>query len=456
MIAILSFGAFFEIYDIALTAPLSLGLSQAGVFKLGTGGLFGLADQASFIAATFLGLFLGTIGFSRFADRFGRRAIFTWSLLWYSIATIVMGFQSSAGLIELWRLIAGIGVGMELVAIDCYIAELMPKALRGRGFAVSTSIQFLAAPTVAALAWLLLPRSVFGIAGWRWLCFVPAIGALLVRYVRRGLPESPRWLAAHGRTREAEAIVSALEADRASVAVTQAIEIPQATIGKSKQRGSFADLWRAPLRQRTVVLMVFHIFQVIGFYGFTNWLPTLLVAKGITVTRSLGFSAAISLSLPLAPLLFVIIADRIERKWQIVLGALLVAAFGLWFATLSKTSPAGAFIGLGIAIAISNNLMSYAYHTYQSEVFPTSIRARAVGFVYSFSRLSAILSGYLIAFVLDRAGAGGVFLLISAAMAIVAVAVGVWGPRTRGLAVDEIGPAELINASAFSTSGAEA
>ncbi len=156
MIAILSFGAFFEIYDIALTAPLSLGLLQAGIFRNGSGGL---TDQASFIAATFFGLYLGTVGFSGIGDRLGRRVIFTWSLLWYSVATVVMGFQTSAITIDLWRLIASVGVGMELVAIDCYIAELMPKNLRGRGFAVSTSIQFLAAPAVAVLAWLLIPAA---------------------------------------------------------------------------------------------------------------------------------------------------------------------------------------------------------------------------------------------------------------------------------------------------------
>jgi putative MFS transporter len=96
------------------------------------------------------------------------------------------------------------------------------------------------------------------------------------------------------------------------------------------------------------------------------------------------------------------------------------------------------FIALGLGIAISNNLMSYSYHTYQSELFPTPIRARAVGFVYSFSRLSAILSGYMIAFILGRAGTGGVFLFISGAMVIVALTIGLWGPPTRGLPVDEV------------------
>ena len=193
-----------------------------------------------------------------------------------------------------------------------------------------------------------------------------------------------------------------------------------------------------PVRGRTILMMVFHTFQVIGFFGFSNWLPTLLVAKGITVTKSLGYGLAISFSMPVAPLIFTAIADRFERKWQIVVGAVSVAVFGLCFAALTKDSAALMFIALGLGIAISNNLMSYSYHIYQSELFPTPIRARAVGFVYSFSRLSAILSGYMIAFILGRAGTGGVFLFISGAMVIVALTIGLWGPPTRGLPVDEV------------------
>src|SRR5260370_42474668 len=103
-----------------------------------------------------------------------------------------MGFETAASMTDLWRIGAGVGLGMELVAIDCYIAEVMRKNLRGRGFAVSTSIQFLAAPAVAVLAWLLIPGSFLSVAGWRWLCFAPAGGALLVWYVRRRRPQAPR------------------------------------------------------------------------------------------------------------------------------------------------------------------------------------------------------------------------------------------------------------------------
>src|ERR1700720_168772 len=102
LVGLVSFGAFFEIYDLALTAPLSLGLLVAGVFHRGAAGLFGLSDQATFAAATFAGLYLGTLGFSTVADRFGRRPIFTVALLWYAMATVVMGLQNSALAIDLW------------------------------------------------------------------------------------------------------------------------------------------------------------------------------------------------------------------------------------------------------------------------------------------------------------------------------------------------------------------
>ena len=169
LVALISFGAFFEIYDIFLSAPLSLGLVAAGVFHTGRDGLFGVADQASFIAATFAGLWLGALVFSAVADRLGRRPVFTAALLWYALATCGMAFQTNSLAIDAWRLIASVGVGVELVAIDCYLAELTPRAMRGRAFAVSAAIQFLSVPLLSVLAWRLIPGAISGStvgAGW--------------------------------------------------------------------------------------------------------------------------------------------------------------------------------------------------------------------------------------------------------------------------------------------------
>jgi len=436
LVVLVSFGAFFEIYDLALSAPLGLGLVAAGIFH--KNGLFGLSDQATFIAATFAGLYVGTLGFSAAADRLGRRPIFTFALVWYALATVIMGFQSSAAAIIFWRFVASLGVGLELVAVDCYLAELTPKRFRGRAFAVATSIQFLSTPLVAVLAWRLIPGDHLGMAGWRWLTFVPGIGALLVWWVRRALPESPRWLEAHGRAAEADRVMSAIET---RVSAEQGGRLPPpmaAAVQPGPPSGPVPSLWKPPYRRRTLVMIVFHLFQTIGYFGFANWLPTLLVSQGVTIGKSLAYTAVLALAPPIAPLVFGLFADKAERKWMVVAGALLAAAAGLLMARMTQNSNFLLFTAIGAGVAVGSSLMSLAYHTYQSELFPTPIRALGVGLVYSFSRLSAIFSSYLIAFTLDRSGSVGVFTLISGAMLVVAVTIGVAGPRTRGLALEEI------------------
>ena len=438
LVGLVSFGAFFEIYDLALTAPLSLGLLVAGVFHRGAGGLFGITDQATFAAATFAGLYLGTLAFSTVADRLGRRPIFIFALLWYAAATVVMGAQNSAFAIDLWRFVASLGVGLELVAIDCYLAELMPKAVRGRAFAVSASLQFLSVPLVSVLAWALIPGTHLGVDGWRWLAFVPAVGALLVWQVRRALPESPRWLEAHGRALEADEITSKIERRVARDLGTQVPEMRAPAAAPKHRPDKTMSLWTPPYRRRTIVLITFHLFQTIGYFGFANWLPTLLVSQGIEIGKSLAYSAVVALVPPVAPLVFSLFVDRVERKWMVAAGALLAAAAGLLLSRITQHSNFALFTVIGAGVAIGTSLMSMSYHTYQSELFPTPMRARAVGFVYSFSRLSAIFSSYIIAATLDRAGSAGVFILISASMVIVALTIGLFGPRTRGLALEEI------------------
>jgi len=150
-ITFLSLGGFFEFYDLFLAAYVAPGLVKSGIYTSTTSDFFGNTGIAGFVAAFFLGLFVGTALFGYFADRFGRRTIFTVSLLWYAGASLIMAFQQDAFSLNLWRFICGIGIGVELVTIDTYIAELSPPKTRGRAFAYSNIIQFAAIPVVAWL-----------------------------------------------------------------------------------------------------------------------------------------------------------------------------------------------------------------------------------------------------------------------------------------------------------------
>jgi putative MFS transporter len=435
LVGLLSLAGTFEVFDLYQTAYIPAGLVRAGIFSGGAQGLFGLPDQAAFAASTFLGLFIGAIGFASVADRFGRRPIFVWALVAYSLATLAMALQSTANGIFLCRLLAGIGLGVELVTLDAYLVEIVPKHMRGKAAAITHAVSYLAIPLVALISYWLIPSDPFGVAGWRWVVLIGSSGAIAVWWLRMGLPESPRWLAQQGQTETAERIVAGIEA-RVEAELGHKLPPPEPTVPETHHIARFAEIWQPPYRRRTIMLMVFNFFQTVGVYGFTNWLPSLLAAQGHSVTKSLMYSAIIALVYPPWPLLWgFTVAERYERKWQIVVASGVAAVLGLVFALL--TDPA-LLIACGVLIVGANTLMSYAYHPYQAELYPTRVRARAVGFVYSFSRLSTIFTSFMIAFFLREFGAAGVFVFISMSMLVVMASIGIFGPRTRGLALEEI------------------
>ena len=433
LVALLSLGGFFEYYDLFFTGYIAPGLVRSHILTATTRGLFGTTGIASFAAAMFSGLFIGTALFGVLADRFGRRSIFTVSLVWYTAASVIMAFQNHVFGLNLWRFIAGIGVGVELVTIDTYVSELVPRAVRGRAFAFNQSIQFSAVPVVALLAWRLVPIAPLSLDGWRWVVLIGAASAILVWWIRLRVPESPRWLAQHGRLDEAERVLAALEA---SIAAETGRSLPDPVPAvEQPARGSFREIWRAPYLRRTVMLSIFNLFQTVGFYGFSNWVPTLLIERGIEFTSSLEYTFLIAIAAPFGPLAAASIADKLERKWQIVIAAFGVGLSGLLFARMSL---APLLIFLGVLLTLSNNIMSSSLHAYQAELYPTRVRALAIGFVYSWSRLSVVFSSFVIGFFLQRFGVTGVFGFIAASMLIVMLSIGLFGPRTKNMALEAI------------------
>ena len=433
IVALLGFGMFFEFYDLLFSAYVAPSLVKSGVLTATTSGLFGTAGVASFIAALFTGLFIGTLLCGFLADWFGRRAIFTWSLLWYSAANVMVALQHDAAGLNFWRLISGIGLGVEMVTIGAYLSELAPKGLRGRAFAINQAIGFVAVPVVSFLAYMLVPTAPLGLEGWRWVVLIGVVAAPVVVFLRRGLPESPRWLAKRGRLAEADRVLRAIEAKvEAEYGRPLPPPGPEEPVSPAS---SFRDLWLPGVRGRVILMSVFNIFQTVGYYGFNNWVPSLLVKQGVTVSTSLGYTTVIALAAPIGPLLGFFLGDRFERKWIIVGAAGAILVCGLIF---GQALGSALIIAMGVGLTLAANIMSFSFHAYQQELFPTGIRARAAGFVYSWSRLSVIFSSFVIAFVLERAGAIGVFIFIAAAMGVVMATIGFFGPRTTNLALEEI------------------
>jgi putative MFS transporter len=470
-IALVSLGNFFDLYDIFIVAYIGAALQQSRFLTL--------RQFTFFVAVGFLGMFVGTVVFGMGSDRMGRRSAFILLLLIYSVFTFADAFAPTAAWLIALRFFAGVGIGAEIVVIDTYVTEMVPGRARGRYVAITQVAGFCAVPVAAVLSRLLVPTH-FLMSGWRWVMVIGASGALLTWWFRRRLPESPRWLESQGRVAEADAIMTALEAESFSSSsdrrsgewrVTSgekeeknraAAETKQARAEARVQPGSFAplrmtqneermtdeesiakhaaeqasfwELWRAPYLSRTVMLMIFQALQTIGFYGFANWAPTFLLKRGVSLLHSLEYTLLIALVSPIGPLLAAFTSDKMERKWTIVVLALLVAGLGLGFG--NSIAPA-AVVGFGALLTLANYWFSAAFHAYQAELFPTRLRATGVGFTYSWSRLSAAFTSILIGAVLVH-GVPAVFAVLAVAMILVAGVVAVMGPRTNGLVLEEI------------------
>jgi MFS transporter, putative metabolite:H+ symporter len=319
------------------------------------------------------------------------------------------------------------------VTIGAYISELVPKNLRGKAFACCQTIGFCCVPIIAFLAYVLVPIAPLGLAGWRWIVLIGASAAIFVWFIRRALPESPRWLARQGRLAEADHVLSGIEAKvEAEYGRPLPPPLPPPIVAPA---GRFADMWAPPLRGRVIMLSLFNIFQTVGFYGFANWVPTLLIKQGITISTTLGYTSLIAIAAPFGPLIGFFIGDRIERKVIICAAAAAILVCGLVF---GATTMGAVIVAMGLCLTLASNILSYSFHAYQQELFPTGIRARAAGFVYSWSRLSVIFNSFVIAFILDRSGTIGVFVFIAAAMLMVIFIIGLFGPRTTNLSLEQI------------------
>ncbi len=440
IVLLISLGGVFEFYDLFFAAYVAPGMVHSGLFAPESLGAFAalkalrVAGFGTFVFSTFAGLWLGVVLFGATADRYGRKAAFTGSLLWYVAATAIMAFQRTGQWLNIWRFVAGVGFGVQLITIDTYIVELVPRELRGRAFSINQCICFCIVPVVALLAWRMVPLTPFGVEGWRWVVLFGSVGAIVVWALRSGIPESPRWLAAKGRVGEAERIVAELER---KVAAERGGALPpfQAAPTETDARVGLGEIFSARYRGRTFMLSLFNAAQVIGFYGFNSWLPTLLIARGIGVTQGLKYAFVIAIAQPFGPLIGSLFADSVERKTQIVGG---LAGMAAAMAAIAYATSPPVLIALGIAFTLAANVMSYAYHGYQAELYPTRIRSRAVGFVYSWSRLAAAFAGLIVGFLLATGGVTAVAVFIGGAMLVGIGAISWLGPATNGVALEQL------------------
>jgi putative MFS transporter len=417
-------GSFFDLFDIFLAGVLGTVLTQQ--FALDRLWL------PAALSSAFVGMFVGATVLGRFADTFGRRTAFLLNLAIYSAFTLVGAFSVNATMLIASRFLAGIGIGAELTLVDTYLSELLPARHRGRYTAWAYTLGFLGVPAAGLLGRILVPREPFGIEGWRWLFIAGSLGAVIVWFVRRRLPESPRWLETVGRTVEADAIVKQMENEAANDAPLPSPGVQDVTVTRHP---GLSVLFSGEYRSRVIMLGVFHVFQTVGYYGFGTLVPLVLASKGYSIVTSLTFTTLTFIGYPIGSALSLPIIERLDRRWLIAGSAFFMSVLGIGMGY--STSPV-AIVALGFLYTAVSNVFSNGLHIFQVEIFPTFVRATAAGVCYGLSRLSSAAMPFVLLPVLERWGAGPMFVVVATALWIVIVDVALFAPRTTGRSLEEV------------------
>jgi putative MFS transporter len=426
LVFILGIGTFFDLFDVALGGLLATIL--ANLYHLNA------LMTAAVIASSFFGMFFGAIALSIVSDYFGRRTLYLVDLLIYSLFSLAAAFAPDVTWVIVFRFLAGIGLGATPSLTDVYLSEMLPASARGRYTAWAYTCGFLGVP-VAGLLSQVLVSTTFLMTGWRWLLVVGALGALVVWWLRRGLPESPRWFEIRQKKAEAEVAVSAIE--QAALRELHLTELPKTaqTVLEPSKGMTLTESFSGMYAKRTIMLLIFQLFQSVGFYGFGSLAPIILTAKGFSVVNTLAYSAPIALGYPLGSMLSVPIVERLERKWLIIGASLSMALFGLIFG-FAMSVPV--LLLSGFLLTVAGQVFSNSFHIYQAEIFPTRIRGTAVGIAYSLSRLSGGILPFVALPLLQASGPVAVFIGCAIILLIVSVDVGLLGPRTTGQSLENI------------------
>lgn len=426
-LVIVGLGLFFDLFDVFLAGVLGTVLTSSFGFSG--------AQLPLVLGSSFLGMFFGATCMGFVADRFGRRRAYLINLAIYSVFTLAGAFSPDATFLIITRCLAGVGIGAQLPLSDSYLSEILPARQRGVLISWAYTVGFIGNPVLGLLARLLVPTHYWNVDGWRWLFVIGGLGGLTIWIAQRVLPESPRWLASVGRLRDAEQITDYIADLPGASAKLMSSSASLRTDGLAQLRAALHLLFSDAYRKRTLMFCAFQVFQTAGYYGFGTMVPLVLAAKGFSVLTSLTYTTIAFIGYPVGSALSVLVIERIDRRWLIIGTSTLMGVLGL--ALGNATNPLAIGI-IGISYTLISNVFSNAFHTFQGEIFPTSVRATAASSAYGISRLSTAAMPFVLLPVLKDHGPTAMFAVVSAAMLIMILIIAFFAPATTGRPLEDI------------------
>src|SRR5215470_8570114 len=414
-------GMFFDGYDLYVGTNVLPAVLQSG---FSTPGL-----NADFVSKTFLGMTIGALVAGFVGDRFGRRFTYQVNLAIFGLASLAAALAPDMTTLNWLRFIMGLGLGAEIVVGYSTLTEFVPPSTRGRWLALMSFLVVSGLPVTTLLGNVIIPTY-----GWRPMFAIAGVGALIVWYLRKALPESPRWLESQGRMQEAEALMQEIEKEAATAgplpAPAPATPAPQLTL---------ASLLTPTLLRRMVVGSWVLITVNTLIFGFVTWLPQFFVQQGLTITRSFEYTLVLVTASPAGCALGAFCADFIGRRMSIIGASVATVVLGAIYATFTATTPPVIILTVGFLLVLVIYVqVAILFGVYTPELFPTEVRLRANGICNTLGRAATIVSPYAVLWLATGFGVPGVLSLMIGLVVIQIIVVWAWGIESRQRVLEDV------------------
>ncbi len=426
---IVATGWFFDGFDalaIAYVLPVLIPLWHLNFGQIGV--LIGMG---------YFGQLIGSIFFGWLGERIGRLPVFRYTLLLYTVMSIVCGFAQSYNELLWMRGIQGLGLGGEIPILAAYIGEFAKSSHRGRyglGFQLWFSISFV---FVAAVSYWVVPH-----LGWQAMFYLGAIPAIVVFPLRAFMPESPRWLANRGRYDEANRVLSAIEDQISAHGAKPLPPIPAHIAAVRPATARISDLLKGVYRRRTLAVWTIWFCTYIIVYGLNTTMPSLLrTIYHATLPQSIAYgfySSVLGLCFTVTGIFLI---DIYGRRPLFMLGQLCSAVPLLLLAWYSGPGFAlYAVMGLAMLASSFNSILALGLSTYTAELYPTEMRAVGVGIGNAWVRFAAIVGPIFIGWAIPHLGLNTAYLVFAIFGVIGGLTVIFFATETRGQVLEILSP----------------
>lgn len=398
------------------------------------------SQTALFTSLSTAGMFFGALIGGSIGDKYGRKKTFLLFEVMHIITMLVAAVSPNMNFLMVVRFFMGLALGALLTILFASFTEYMPSRSRGTW---SSRISFVGnwSYPICSLIAMLLTEIVAPEMNWRLQFVIPALLSTFISLIAwKAFPESPRWLESKGRYADAEKVLTNIENEVSKETNSVLPEIHKDKTEKNeeeKQNISYTKFFKGNLLKRVILGSFALIAMNVTQYTLINWLPTMFLAQGIDLKKSVFLNTMNMFGAPVGIFIATLIMDKIPRK-VMGIGLLSFMAVLGYIYSFQRSMLMISILGFFLMISVYM-FVCYASAVYVPEIWPTYAKLRGSGLCNAIGRISGIIVPFIVAKLLDSVGITGVFILLGITCLITAIIIGIFGIETRGKSVEEIG-----------------